>query len=80
MIPLIPLSSLQPLPEPEPKPLKMPELPKPFSNFLLKFRDPGRADIHLTVWAQDDDHALEMALQIEASIDCPYAYDCLKLL
>lgn len=61
------------------KPLPVLIPPPRMHNYLLVFSDGGRGPIYLTVWANNADEATAMALQIEASIECPFQWDCLKL-
>lgn len=74
MIPLIPLSSLQPLPEP-PEQLKMPELPR---NWLLKF-DNQRCECEwLTIYCTEGEIGA-IAEKIEARLSWTFRYDWTEL-
>lgn len=58
----------------------LPPLPPIPRNYLLVFRDLGRGDVYMTVFASSDDEATQLALLIEDSTGLAFAWDCLKLL
>jgi hypothetical protein len=76
MTPLIPLSSLQPLPELEP--LKMPELPEAPRNWLLKFDSQRQQYEWLTVYCAEGE-ICAIAEKIEARLNWTFRYDWTEL-